>query len=55
MSQHIQKLDPNFRAATLFDGPFARDCTVDGCHPNDLGFSRMALKIAPAISRVLNL
>ena len=41
--------------ATLFDGPFARDCTVDGCHPNDLGFSRMALKIAPAISRVLNL
>lgn len=38
---------------TLFDGPFARDCTVDGCHPNDLGFARMALKIAAAINRSL--
>ena len=26
-----------------FFGNFARDmCTVDGCHPNDLGFLRMA-------------
>lgn len=38
---------------TLFDGPLSRDCTVDGCHPNDLGFARMALKILPAIKRVL--
>ena len=29
----------------LFDGPYADSCTVDGCHPNDLGFYRMAMKI----------
>ncbi len=38
---------------TLFDGPMARDCTVDGCHPNDLGFYRMAMKIAPVLERLL--
>lgn len=30
---------------TLFEGAFAQSCTVDGCHPNDLGFYRMAEKI----------
>ena len=29
---------------TLF-GPDRENCTVDGCHPNDLGFYRMAKKI----------
>jgi lysophospholipase L1-like esterase len=28
-------------------------CTVDGCHPNDLGFMRMAEVIYPCIERVL--
>lgn len=28
-------------------------CTVDTCHPNDLGFYRMAEKIAPVIKRIL--
>lgn len=26
----------------LLDGEFAESCTADGCHPNDLGFYRMA-------------
>ena len=40
--------------SSLFSGPMALDCTVDGCHPNDLGFYRMAQGIAPALERVLN-
>jgi len=28
--------------ATLHDGPYRDSCTVDGTHPNDLGFCRMA-------------
>ena len=36
--------------ARLFDGPFADSCTVDGCHPNDLGFFRMAEKIGDAVA-----
>jgi len=39
--------------ATLFEGPFADSCTVDGCHPNDLGFFRMAEKIGDAVGKVL--
>lgn len=30
-----------------------KDCTVDGCHPTDLGFSFMAEKIGKAISKIL--
>lgn len=41
--------------AALFSGPLSGDCTVDGCHPNDLGFSRMAAGIAPALARVMGL
>jgi hypothetical protein len=26
------------------------DCTVDGCHPNDLGFFRMAKCVADIIN-----
>lgn len=39
----------------LFDGPdgTAADCTVDGTHPNDLGFFRMAEKIGAAVERCL--
>ena len=36
-------------------GAAGRDCcTVDGCHPNDLGFYRMAEAVYPALSRILN-
>ncbi len=35
-----------FIAGRTFYGALERDnCAVDGCHPNDLGFSRMAQKI----------
>lgn len=28
--------------ASFFRGPYANMCTVDGCHPNDMGFALMA-------------
>lgn len=28
------------------------DATVDGCHPNDLGFYRMAEKIGNVIEKI---
>ena len=39
---------------TLFDGDTDGVCTVDGCHPNDLGFTRMARHIGAAIENMLN-
>ena len=40
---------------TLF-GPVHRDaCTVDGCHPNDLGFYRMFENLLPAVKAALNI
>lgn len=40
--------------ATLFgSGPDAAECTVDGCHPNDLGFYRMAQKMRPYLEEGL--
>ena len=39
----------------LFDGEFADSCTVDGCHPNDLGFFRMAQKIGDVIEEALKM
>lgn len=36
-------------------GTSGRDCcTVDGCHPNDLGFYRMAQAVIPVLYRILN-
>ena len=37
----------------LFRGPYEDCCTVDGCHPNDLGFAFMADKIGRVIERAL--
>ncbi len=37
----------------LFDGEFADSCTVDGCHPNDLGFFRMAIAIGAAVEQAI--
>lgn len=37
----------------LFNGAFADDCTVDTCHPNDLGFFRMAEVIGAMVKHCL--
>ena len=38
---------------SLFGGEGRDGCTVDGCHPNDLGFYRMADVIGGLIGRLL--
>ena len=40
---------------TLFQGEYSESCTSDGCHPNDLGFYRMADKIGSALAQVLGM
>ncbi len=40
---------------TLFDGEFYDSCTSDGCHPNDIGFMRMADKIGAVVAKAMNL
>ena len=37
----------------LFSGDEREACTVDGCHPNDLGFYRMAQGITPTLKYIL--
>jgi hypothetical protein len=37
----------------LFNGEGKDGCTVDGCHPNDLGFFRMAKTIGFTIKKIL--
>ena len=49
--QNIYFLD----GITLFEGEDWDSCSVDGCHPNDLGFWRMAQKIEPHIKRMLKI
>ena len=39
--------------ATLFEGEMADSCTVDTCHPNDLGFYRMSRKIGAVVKEML--
>ena len=34
---------------TMFAGDFRSDCTLDGCHPNDLGFYRIAKRFIKVI------
>jgi len=38
---------------SLFHGDLREECTVDGCHPNDLGMSRMADVIGKAVEDAL--
>lgn len=38
---------------SLFAGYEYDSCTVDGCHPNDLGFYRMAQGILPVLKEIL--
>lgn len=37
----------------LFDGEMRESCTVDGCHPNDLGFSRIAKGVGRTLAAAL--
>lgn len=39
--------------AELFAGEDSFECTVDGCHPNDLGFYRMAKRIGDTLEKIL--
>ncbi len=47
--QHIAFID----GATLFEAEMADSCTVDTCHPNDLGFYRMSQKIGAVVKEML--
>lgn len=38
---------------SLFNGPYSDLCTVDGIHPNDAGFFRMAQRIGQSVGRFL--
>ncbi len=38
---------------SLFRGPYEDSCTVDGCHPNDLGFALMADAVTAVLKRAL--
>ncbi len=38
---------------SLFEGRYHDVCTVDGCHPNDAGFIRMADKIGHTVASLL--
>jgi len=39
--------------ATIFTGIEADSCTVDGAHPNDLGFFKIAETLYPILYRIL--
>lgn len=47
--KHVYYVD----GAHIFDGEFRDSCTVDGCHPNDLGFFRMAVTIGAAVEQAI--
>ena len=38
---------------SLFDDDLDGSCTIDGCHPTDLGFSKMARKIGAVLDYAL--
>ena len=40
---------------SLFCGEYYRNCTKDGCHPNDIGFYRMAKKIGSVIAKAFGI
>ena len=40
---------------TLFEGDFCMSCTIDGVHPNDLGFYRMAQVIGKVVAEAMGL
>ena len=40
---------------SFFEGEYYYNCTKDGCHPNDIGFYRMAQKIGDVLALALGL
>ena len=44
-----------FNGDHLFDPVGLNYCTVDGCHPNDLGFYRMFQNTLPIVKKALNI
>jgi len=38
---------------SLWSGPFSDSCTVDGVHPNDLGFAYMAEAVLATLKRII--
>lgn len=61
MESYLKALDKGDKNVYFIDGDslFAgyefENCTVDGCHPNDLGFYRMAKGILPILKEILYL
>ena len=49
--RHVRFLD----GATLFGTENRDDCSVDRCHPNTLGFRRMADAVIPALRELLGM
>ena len=52
----VQKGDRNvyfIDGETLFGNEHSDLCTVDGCHPNDLGFFRMSRHILPTLQEIM--
>ena len=49
--RHVYHID----GGTLYSGDEWWDCTVDGLHPNDLGFRRMADVIGDKIAEILGI
>ena len=47
--RHVYFID----GETLFGGELRDACTVDGCHPNDLGFYRMYRHVLPVLQKAL--
>ena len=40
---------------TLLKGEFEESCTIEGCHPNDIGFLRMSRIIGDILNEIMNL
>ena len=40
---------------TLFSGEYYHNCTMDGCHPNDIGMYRMASVIGPVVAKAVGI
>jgi hypothetical protein len=52
----VEKGDKNvyfIDGRSLFGDDYTDCCTVDGCHPNDLGFLRMAQKIGQMVKELI--
>ena len=54
--QDIEKIDKNIYfidGSTLFGEAGRDNSTVDGCHPNDLGFYMMYQNVLPVLKKAL--